>query len=340
VRPDPDVHRDAWRAIEEVVAVTRNAATGAYRVACGSDWITWTPRKRPTGLLKRAIVAPKHFGDVLDATKLADAILEYDVAFSVGVEVTAAGWRFAAIRDVPLGLFLNDLIGRFGAGHIIRSPAPGGPSGVAIDLSAAQAVNGEINLDPNVAPAHYARLEEYGTDAVEQTAWNLAHDAAASDYSDSVYQVSTKCFYISGPNTWQAIIDRLGLEFDTSAYAAATAAKLVLVEGAKVGTPGVTYDTMNVADVTAHSAYPAILAAAVGSGRSVTDQGATWESDDLVANGLFAVSATFQLALIESNDGADTIPASEQRIIWSDGYLELTVPGPPPGSLATMGKGR
>jgi len=332
VRPDGKT----WRAIDKIVGVSRDAASGAYRVACGDDWITWTPCKQPTELLKRAIVAPVHFGDVLDAAELADAIVEYDVAFSAGVEVTAAGWRFAAIHDVPLGLFLNDLIGRFGAGRIIRPDS----NRVAIDVSAAKAAGGEINLDPNVAPSHVGGLEKQSVGAVSlQASWDSAHDAAAGGDSSGTYQVRTLCDEPVG-GTYRAAIDRLGLEFDTSAYGAATAAKLVLTEAGKVGSPVVAYSTMSVADVTATAAYDDILAAVIVDTHTITDVGETWESDDLITIGLFAASATYQLGFVEINDRMDTIPASEQRITWSDGYLELTVPGLPPGSLAMMGKGR
>ncbi|HUU59215.1 MAG TPA: hypothetical protein VMZ50_06710, partial [Phycisphaerae bacterium] len=151
---------ETWRAIEEVVSICRDASTGQYRVTCGEDWITWTPRNRPAGLLKEAVVRERRFGDVLNAGQLVDLTLEYDVRFSGGVEVAVAGWRFANVHDAEVGLFVHDLIGRFGVGRV--SVLPGS---VAIDVSAA--LGSEVNLDPTIVATascdHGYTSPEYAT---------------------------------------------------------------------------------------------------------------------------------------------------------------------------------
>ncbi len=138
VRPDGVT----WRPIEEVVSVQRDKATGAYRVTCGSEWITFTPRAR-RGQLARSVVSNTHFGDILTPDSGYDSVVEYDVAYSSRVSHTASGWQFADITDVPLGLFLNDWRGRFGDRVSIRSDR------ASVDLTGiAGDAFGQINLDP------------------------------------------------------------------------------------------------------------------------------------------------------------------------------------------------
>jgi len=308
-----------------------------YRVSFGDEWITWK-LSQPADVLKRAVVEARHFGDVLQADTLREPVVEYAVEFSKGVKPVADGWQFTAVRDVPLGLFLGDLRRRFGPERI-TCPTP---HLARIDLSGVSAdQKGEINLDPTVAPTFTGRHETYGTESDEQDAWDAAHDAAVSDTTYDTFGVQARCNFIPGPNIYQAVIDRLGLQFDTSAYGEATAAKLVLAESSVTGTPGIVYNTMSIADVTAPEAYPDILAAATG-GYEITDQGATWESGDLVGLGLFAASATFQLGLIETNDDLNTIPASDQVVLWSDGYLEISMPaaGGVSSTSTSTGRGR
>ena len=145
VRPDGIT----WRPIEEVVSVTRDKASGAYRVTCGSEWITFSPRKRQ-GKLIESVVSAWHFGDILTPNSGYDSVVEYDIAYSSRVKHTTVGWQFAGITDVaggecsqgagraePFGLLDRDLA-RFinrgcsqtalSAGNHRRVPRPSGRS--------------------------------------------------------------------------------------------------------------------------------------------------------------------------------------------------------------------
>ena len=138
VRPDGVT----WRPIEDVVSVERDEATGAYRVMCGDEWITFTPRVR-RGQLAQSVVSKTHFGDILTPDSGYDGVVEYDIAYSSRVEHTTAGWQFTDISDVPLGVFLSDWRGRFGDRVSIGSDR------ASVDLAGIEPdLFGQINLDP------------------------------------------------------------------------------------------------------------------------------------------------------------------------------------------------
>ena len=138
VRPDGVT----WRSIEEILTVHRDGATGAYRVMCDDQWISFTPRAQH-GQLARSVISNTHFGDILTFNSGYDGLIEYDVAHSSRVSHTASGWQFADITDVPLGVFLGDWRGRFVDRVIVRSDR------ASVDLTGVTAdVFGQINLDP------------------------------------------------------------------------------------------------------------------------------------------------------------------------------------------------
>ncbi len=143
--------QDWARIAGDGVPITRDALTGAYRIACGDDWITFTPKKRIAGVLKRTVLGGVRFGDVLNPGTH-DAIVEYDVAFSGGVEHAADGWVFTKATGARVGLFLNDWVNRFVAGRITRRS-----DYAAIDLTDIEADEfGEINLDPTTTKYTHA----------------------------------------------------------------------------------------------------------------------------------------------------------------------------------------
>jgi len=131
-----------WQAIADVVNVARDKASGAYRVACGEDWISFAPRKRQ-GKLIEAVVSDWHFGDVLEVGSGYDDLVEYDIAHSSEVTPTGSGWRFAAVTDIEVGVFLTDWLATFG--QRVRIDA----TSVSVDLSDHRGdPAGRVNLDP------------------------------------------------------------------------------------------------------------------------------------------------------------------------------------------------
>ena len=228
VRPDGKT----WQPIEQVVRTSRDPATGVYRVTCGDDWITFTPHLRPAGLFKRAVVASRHFGDILDGVKVAAQalVVEYAVAFSKGVKLVADGWQFEAVRDVPLGVFLGDLRGRFP--QAVACPTS---ELVRIDLTGVKPDElGEINLDPTVtATANTGRLQNAAI-----ASW-AARDTPATIAAYANDQIRTRAQLVAA-NNYSCY--RGFLDFDLTALSGIfTAATLTMWVASVSGTDTIDY---------------------------------------------------------------------------------------------------
>lgn len=199
VRPDGVT----WMPIEDVVSVERDEATGAYRVMCGDEWITFTPRVR-RGQLAQSVVSKTHFGDVLTPDSGYDGVVEYDIAYSSRVSPTPSGWQFIDITDVPLGVFLSDWRSHFGDRVSIRSDR------ASVDLTGVKAdAFGQINLDPETVEVS----EHASSGNGQETTWPeiLAGTPDLHIMDDMIVGVQA-------PATNTFLCVRGASRFDTSAY--------------------------------------------------------------------------------------------------------------------------
>ena len=285
VRLDPlGAGGETWSTIADVLTTTRDAATGAYQVALADGrWIRYAPRRRPAGSLTEAVVGPVHFGDRIDAAKITDGLLQYDVTFSAGVEHVedplGAGWQFTGIDDCALGLFLADLIGRFGDRVTHTSLAPGAGR-VDIDVSG---LAGMIDLDPSpygpTAQTGYIQ----GSDAGPGATWAAARgtgDAAvaATEMRAKAQTVATGFSYVC---------ERGFLQFDTSDIGTVPVEIGYLYLAAKALYP----DGLNKTRID-HVADYATLMAADFNASSVYHVGTqTWASVDVYTGGMSVPTA-------------------------------------------------
>lgn len=338
-----------WRAIDDVLSVTRDR--GTYRVQVGDDWIAFAPRVRPAGQLRRSIVGKRRFGDVIDATAKPDTA-EYDVSYSRGVERIAAGWRFTGIADADLGVFLTDWLTRFGAARVVIAD-----DRATLDLTDVQADRrGEINLDPaTVAPT--ANIYFYGYHLGEYApadAWAGCRNG--SNVQNGAIFDDGRCMAMTYAGYFESCeMRRQCLNFDTSAFpAAGKVCTLVLTEinpgqvdeGDDFGVARV---DPPVALVDGLADWQAINAAAdaghSGSGAVCTHAGgSTWQSPDLIAAGQYAQAPDLQLAVLAAHDLANqplTVQMSKGRQYDpATAYLEFTdapLAAPRPGRPLAAG---
>lgn len=136
VRPDGAT----WTPIQDVVRVTETPV-GVYVVSVAGAKIQLRPLNIPAAAIARSVIAPKHFGLVLKAADAPD-YPEFEVKVLQGsVQRDGLLWKAATYDGVPLGMNLNDWA---------RHKATYAAGKVTLDLRAAKAKGGEINLDPTV----------------------------------------------------------------------------------------------------------------------------------------------------------------------------------------------
>ena len=306
-----------WRPIREVVAVTRDEASGKYRVACGDSWITFTPRKRQ-GKLIESVVSARHFGDVLAVGSGYDDLVEYDVTCSGEVVRTQTGWRFAAITEVPVGVFLTDWLAEFGDRVKIDETF------ASVDLSDHKGdAIGRVNLDPIIFDSG-----EVGGAARVAAAWPDARSGMG------VLSLMTPNAAVHPSISGQFACARGACRFNTSAVPAVGSALVKFTPAASiVGPPAMPASRVHVcrptislygqpprytiyAEVkTGYETHPWGTMSQVGS-EYVFDFTEHYEETD-----------TFDIGFAEALcDVANVAPATPAGVQVEDACLELTLP--------------
>ncbi len=326
-----------WRRIADVLTVGRDKL-GTYRIECDREWITFAPRVRPAGQLRRAVVETHRFGDILDATRKPD-VAEYDVRHSAGVKPVATGWRFANVAEPDVGVFLTDWLRRFGAGRVTVAA-----DRAAVDLRDVDAdAKGEINLDPETVPSgsgiHFYNYHngEYST----SDAWSACRDELQSSCTPAIGW-DGRCAAITYVGYFDtAEMRRQVLEFDTSAFPAAGKVCRLRLDhtdwvydemdefaAVRLDPPAVVDPEGNVQD--ALNVWLAVSAAADAGSGGVCEHlaGASWQSPDMIASGDYAQATAFQLAVMAGHDYRNepltTHMSKGRQFDAAAAYLELT----------------
>ena len=314
VRPDGVT----WRPIEEVVSVTHDKATGAYRVTCGPEWITFAPRAR-RGQLAQSVVSNTHFGDVLTPDSGYDGVVEYDIAYSSRVSPTPSGWQFVDVTDVPLGVFLSDWRGRFGDRVSIRSDR------VSVDITGIKPdLFGQINLDPVIIE----HADDGGVARVAPT-WP---DVRNGDGMFSIFAAEV----LAGEGLSDDYACARGaVRFDTSGYpqAAFAAFRFTPVETLSGFALMPAADVhLSRASITAYgpgnTPYP--VYAEVKAGYETNPWGVMYADGDEYAYDLTAhyeSTATLDIGLANyTNDVGNTVPTVDEAVRVYMPYLEVELP--------------
>ena len=312
MRPDGKT----WAAITDVVRVVALFG-GGYSLTCQGEKIELLPVAWPGVLaMPESLVkaGDHHFGPILQAKHAPDWI-EWEVIASPAVKRERGQW-FWEIDGVKVGLFLDDWIANFGDKCDIRGDT------ITLDLTAAKAIGGEINMDPAISLSGSA----YGYSLIG-AGWNAVRNAA--DSSSALVDEPRSATVWADPN---ASIVRAGLRFDTSDYSAVVSAFFAIACATKNGST-IRAARASFTDMSAVGTYGEIktgystAANRLGSDAVMTESpSGTYISGNFVDQ--WESTAKFDIGVVELHDFSGDLPTETQTEIFiptgaSAPYLEI-----------------
>lgn len=340
----------SWRRLAELIALRRIGDAG-IELRAGGEYVRLVPASpqdasRLKAAMKRYEVRKRRFGPILDAERLPPAAIRFRVERSAGVRPEAEGWRLTNIEGVRVGLFLGDWRAKLGSRCTVD---PAGDQ-VIVDLRDAEddvalrrltRRSGELDLDPSFDPSSVARAY---TSMGYSSDWRALRHTSSGSIDESAFTVECQKFYAGSVPV--VLLDRALARFDTRVYGGAVYAAVKGSFDAGAVTDGVSFCAPEVGDEGDFAQVQAAITGQADAGHYVeaTVMGSDFESADLVAAGLWAPSASYHVAILNTDYDAQDVepdfgtylaqPLDEDAI-----HVEITLGEPAGSRLPLLGVG-